>query len=234
MVNAAINSPNVPGEVHACVADAGGAVRIIGASAECADDERFVTWNKSGRRGPQGLQGIQGIQGLTGAAGKDGIDGTTATNESNEVTLSTTKVLWKWDVPPVAGIVNGEFQDVGTLVVSLPAAGTYLINANLRGFIDGSDLVSEFLNCFIVARIKPGNAAAFDDSERLVAMARGTFSADSQIQGTAPLTRIVTVTQATTITVQASWNGTACPSAGIVSIANDTAASSNLSYVRLS
>ncbi len=66
VVNAAINSPAVPGEVHGCVADKGGAVRIINFDASCRNDERFITWNKSGRKGAQGPQGPQGPQGVQG------------------------------------------------------------------------------------------------------------------------------------------------------------------------
>ena len=68
--------PSADGTIHACIANAGGAVRIIDAEANpaqtCGAGETELTWNQ---RGPAGATGAAGAAGATGPAGPAGPKG---------------------------------------------------------------------------------------------------------------------------------------------------------------
>lgn len=204
VVNAAINSPNAPGapgapgEVHGCVADDGGAVRIIGANAECGDDERFITWNKSGRpgaKGAQGIQGIQGLTGLTGAAGEDGEDGVTATNVNGRTALDPD--LDNDGNTESAFLVTPGVESVPFLTLTGLEAGVYEISADVRTIMNmtaAGDAAA--MNCWIIGQfaVVPtlGGLDVQPGSERILQYATGDVSAPA-LQVTSSLQEIITV-----------------------------------------
>jgi hypothetical protein len=82
------NDPNV---VHACVANASLAVRIVGVNGSCISSpsskaETAMHWNI---QGPQGVPGINGTNGTNGANGTSGANGTNGTNGTS-VTITGT------------------------------------------------------------------------------------------------------------------------------------------------
>lgn len=75
--------PNARGVFSGCY-DRPGSLRLVPANVGCRPDEKRVTWNRRGRRGPTGSagprgspgpQGPQGAQGPTGAQGDRGAQG---------------------------------------------------------------------------------------------------------------------------------------------------------------
>ena len=58
--------------IDACVANEGGAVRIVKAGATCRRNETAMSWNTTGPAGPAGAQGPAGPQGPPGASGGGG------------------------------------------------------------------------------------------------------------------------------------------------------------------
>ena len=65
--------------IHACVARAGGAARIVGAGVACRSTERAVSWNATGPAGTRGVAGPAGPAGpAAGAAGPANAYGTPA------------------------------------------------------------------------------------------------------------------------------------------------------------
>lgn len=221
VVNAAINSPAVPGEVHGCVADKGGAVRIINFDASCRNDERFITWNKSGRKGaqgPQGPQGPQGVQGIPGTNGTNGVDGADAlplqfrqkVYDENLVLTST------WEALSDGGAPGDD------LFVALEP-GTWVLDANIRGGIRNNTggLVGE-TGCHIVAALFRGVANVLvPGTVRTVLDFRGPkgpVGSELRKQATGPISHIIEVgPPGAIIVVKARTEGTCTnTSAGIV------------------
>lgn len=78
------------GSVHACVIKSSGAVRVVGAGAQCRNREVLLSWNEKGQAGsvgpagpvgaagPAGPSGAAGTRGATGAVGPKGDPGTSA------------------------------------------------------------------------------------------------------------------------------------------------------------
>ena len=66
--------------VNACVNNASGELRIVGATDTCKANETLVTWNQQGPTGPQGPQGATGAQGEPGATGATGPQGPAGAN----------------------------------------------------------------------------------------------------------------------------------------------------------
>lgn len=64
-----------PELVHACVKNAGGAVRLVDAADACGADERAVDWRFSGPAGPAGPRGAAGPAGAAGPRGPQGPTG---------------------------------------------------------------------------------------------------------------------------------------------------------------
>ena len=71
-VAAYANQP--PAEIHACVSNNSGAMRVVEAATTCRTGETKLTWNT---QGPQGLQGPQGVPGPVGPQGPQGEPGAT-------------------------------------------------------------------------------------------------------------------------------------------------------------
>jgi hypothetical protein len=72
--------PGSDGQIHACYAKHGGALRVIDKAKgqHCKADERRVAWNQRGLRGATGAAGIPGATGAPGAAGPPGPAGPVA------------------------------------------------------------------------------------------------------------------------------------------------------------
>lgn len=127
---------------------------------------------------------------------------------------------------------RGTYQDTG-LTVTLPAAGTYLVSAQVRGQIVSGSLASGQAN-FIVAKLfNTTDSADVANSELMIsyvanqAVAAQTFN----IQATATLSMIVTVSASKAINLYAKGDGD-------VNFATATVASSGagrtiLGYVRI-
>jgi hypothetical protein len=111
---------------------------------------------------------------------------------------------------------SSAYVDVPDLSLTLPAAGTYLLLATIRGYVLGA-------TAYLTTRLYNGtDAAAVPNSETLI---YGTT--DAGHQGTAPMLAVVTVSASKTITVQAK------DSAGTNGIAGDSGGYSLFAYVRL-
>ena len=64
-----IAGPALADEIHGCVRNSNGKLRIVGVQGACKPDrETPVTWNTDGPQGPAGAQGEQGPQGEPGPA----------------------------------------------------------------------------------------------------------------------------------------------------------------------
>jgi Collagen triple helix repeat (20 copies) len=61
--------------ISACVANRGGAVRIVGPDVQCSKSESALAWNQQGIQGEQGPQGIVGPDGPAGPEGEQGPQG---------------------------------------------------------------------------------------------------------------------------------------------------------------
>lgn len=59
-------------QIHACVANATGHIRIVSRSVDCRDNEVAIAWNVKGPQGPQGIQGAPGSAGADGPVGPVG------------------------------------------------------------------------------------------------------------------------------------------------------------------
>lgn len=128
-------------------------------------------------------------------------------------------------------LTSGTFQDTGT-AVALPAAGTYLITATVRGQIDVNNPAA---TCYIVGELfNATTSAAVANSEFLVVL-QGPVSGTPgsvQVQNTVSACNIITVTGATSIHLYVSPNfSTTTPSD--MTIPSNTAGRTRLSFVRL-
>jgi hypothetical protein len=63
------------GEIHACVKNVGGNIRIVAADEACKDNETGLQWNFEGPQGPRGDRGEVGPQGPPGPQGPSGVLG---------------------------------------------------------------------------------------------------------------------------------------------------------------
>jgi hypothetical protein len=87
------------------------------------------------------------------------------------------------------------------LQVTLPFAGNYLLDANVRGRLHTADSP---IDTFIRARLwNDTSGAAVPNSERLVYQTYGDGSSDKGGNGTAPISALISVTVPTTIRLQA-------------------------------
>lgn len=122
-------------QIHACVANSTGHVRIVGADEGCKANETPTDWaiqgatgatgapGPVGPQGPQGITGAQGLQGPAGPQGEPGADGDAATH---------------YEVVGEAKPVPSGSQSVAVLRFRLPQ-GSYFMSANftINGF-DGA------------------------------------------------------------------------------------------------
>jgi hypothetical protein len=115
--------------------------------------------------------------------------------------------------------------------VRLPYPGTYAIDANVRGRLQGTPS----LNVYITARLwNVTSGAEVAGSERIVNQLTDYNSATAAIGGnqTAPISELVTVTRPTTIQLQAQdVNGIG--TAAIAQVASDDSGYTSLRYVRV-
>lgn len=247
VVNASVSSHG-PGIIHACVADAGGAVRIIGGDS-CRAGERFLTWRKSGDPGPQGPQGAQGPAGPAGPAGPVGAAGTAGTAgaagppgvqgpEGPQGLQGLQGPPGPLDLPSLTDVLDSPFamdanpgwQLVPGLSVLL-SPGDWLINANLRAGI--AEAGGQDLNCQIQAQIVAVDDAstALGDSVRevLTSIEPGVAGLRN-IQDSAPLDTVITVNAPTTIGIAVdTGGGSDCGDADSLGI--DTGANGNSSIL---
>jgi hypothetical protein len=136
-------------------------------------------------------------------------------------TLHTTSV----DLPPSAWVTT-------PLTVHLPHAGTYELDANVRGRLSGNYP----LNTYIVARLWDDNTAApVPYSQRLVYQIIDNDTSSGAVGGnnTAPISEWVTVHGPTTIHLQAQDNN-AVGTASIAQIYSDINGYTTLRWVRVS
>jgi len=63
------------GTIHGCVANAGGALRVVAAGRPCRATETAIQWNQVGPRGPKGDTGAPGAPGAKGDKGDRGDPG---------------------------------------------------------------------------------------------------------------------------------------------------------------
>ena len=64
--------PVVPGQIHACVNNASGEIKIVDANATCTGNQSPLDWNAQGLQGPQGDTGPSGPPGPQGDPGPPG------------------------------------------------------------------------------------------------------------------------------------------------------------------
>lgn len=117
------------------------------------------------------------------------------------------------------------------LEVTLPAAGTYAINADVRGRLQGLPPV----NTYITARLwNATSGTAVPDSERLVNQIIDSNAGNAAAGGnqTAPISELVTVRQRTTIQLQAERID-AVGAATIAQVYSDASGRTALRYVRV-
>jgi hypothetical protein len=122
------------GQIHACVANRGGAVRFVSARAKCAKGEHGVVFNQAGAQGPRGKlgkTGPAGVAGPTGAVGPTGpagpanteiVDGPTVTLNGSEATGTTVTSTAGCDHATIGG--NTEAYGGGMIVTTHPTTST--------------------------------------------------------------------------------------------------------------
>lgn len=115
------------------------------------------------------------------------------------------------------------YEDTG-LSITLPAKGTYLVRADVRGKIKGNAgtfwwLTAKFYNST--------DAADVANSERLIVLTNQTAV---ELHNTAPITAIVTVTASKTIKLYAYRHGAGTPSWTTSQIGSDTNGRTVMSY----
>lgn len=71
----AVGAATDENEIHGCVHERTGAVRIVDGSDDCGRRETLVSWNQTGAQGPPGPQGPEGPAGPTGETGPAGPPG---------------------------------------------------------------------------------------------------------------------------------------------------------------
>lgn len=118
------------------------------------------------------------------------------------------------------------------LQVRLPYAGTYEIDADVRGRLQGTPP----LNTYIIGRLwNATSGAQVPDSERTVYQVINDNPASEPVGGnqTAPVSELISVTGPTTIQLQAEdVNGAG--TAAIAQVASDDSGYTTLRYVRVS
>lgn len=146
------NDPNV---VHACIATASQAVRIVGVSGSCiaspvSKAETPAHWDIQGPQGPQGPQGAQGASGANGINGINGTNGTNGTNGANGIDGTSVTVLGTF-----SGDQNG-----------CPNGGTILGTANGNAYVCNGQTPT----------MTNPDPPCFDNINRYVACGNGTVT----------------------------------------------------------
>lgn len=120
----------------------------------------------------------------------------------------------------------GTFEDTG-VSVSLPAAGTYMMFANVRIALQGNAGTAWWIS----AELYDSTAgAAVADSERMI----GYINSNTIIlQQTGTISMPVTVTEASTIKIYVTRNGAGSPSWTTSVISSDANGRTALSYMRI-
>ncbi len=169
-----------------------------------------------GTTSPGAKLAVAGTGGTDGIQYPDGTLQTTAstTNSNGSVTLGSSVNL-------TAGA--GAYNNTG-MSVTLPAAGTYLVQANVRGAVTPTSVGNNFITALLY---NTTDGAAVANSQRLVVYIYNTNYAHA----TVPITAVVTVAAAKTIALYAFWT---CPASCSPNIGSDSNGATNLTYVKLS
>ena len=72
-------------DVHACVHNTKGTVRIVDVAEECGNKETATHWAIIGPAGADGINGVDGANGVDGTNGTDGINGVDGTNGTDGI-----------------------------------------------------------------------------------------------------------------------------------------------------
>lgn len=160
--------------------------------------------------------GIAGQVFTSGGASADGTyaDPTTAANGSAYLSSSTFSL----------SMSSGTFEDIG-LSVSLPAAGTYLLLAEVRTQIN-----SATAGAYLVGKFYDATAAAYvASSETMLVQLTTALTAQT---GQAHMSAIVSVSGASTLRVDASRNGAAAYTT--TNVNSDANGYTSMRYIKLS
>lgn len=123
---------------------------------------------------------------------------------------------------------NGVYIDTG-LSITLPAAGTYLITADVRGFMNGTAGGGTTAWWLTAKLFNSTDSADVANSERLIVL---TGQAALPLQNTCPINMPVTVTASKTLRLYVSRNGNGTPAWTSSSIESNTAGRTNLTYLK--
>jgi hypothetical protein len=194
--------------IRACVGDHG---QLRLAFGGCRGFEDRISWNRRGPAGPPGP----------------------AAPLLNPTPLQSVQTGSPFPVPAGAGAI----APVPGLAVNLPAAGTYLINGNVRGLIHYAAAVPVGgHSCWITADLATGTAMV-PNSQRLVVLDINGTTDPEWAQATAPISMLVTVAGPTTVNVRAFSDTTgapgACPGGADTGIYTDVNGASTINAVRI-
>ena len=118
----------------------------------------------------------------------------------------------------------GTYEDTG-LSVTLPSAGTFLVTADVRGFMRGFTGTSWWITAKFYNSTDNADVA---NSQRMVVLIDVT---GVQLQQTCTLTAIITVAASKTIKLYAFRNGTGTPSWTNSSLVSDANGRTKMSYI---
>jgi len=222
------------GLIAACVGPDGDA-RITRSFQHCRPGERELVWNEQGRPGIQGPTGAPGGTGAAGAQGIQGLQGV-AGPSLNDFSPVLEQALANPSFPgpdfqdiPATATVSAPMT-INDLTLTIPATGTYEVNANFRGRVFGATAA-----CFIVAdlaTISPANVVTpVANSQRAVVYVNAGVT---DAEATAPIQALLVSLPAGTKIVVRAFQGGTCPAAptttGTVADANGT---STINAVRI-
>jgi hypothetical protein len=199
-------TPGPGDEIHACAGKHG--FLRLSVHYDCRPREFPISWNRQGPAGPPGPAGPS----------------------LNPTTLQSVQTGSPFAVPAGAGAA----APVPGLSVNLPQAGTYEINANVRGVIHYP--AGPAHSCWITADLTNG-ATQVPNSLRLVVLDINGSTADEWAQATAPIQMLVTVAGPSTVNVRAfsasTANPSACPAGAGTGIYTDANGASTINAVRI-
>jgi len=169
----------------------------------CHGPEGLISWNQ---QGPQGIQGIQGPPGPS-----------LNPNPAQDVLAN--------------GVVLTQTPSSTGLDIVLPADGTYLLNANVRGIINFATASANH-DCRIEVELRSAPATAVPNTRRTVTIDQSNLASHtSNTQATAPINMIYTGTAGTTITLWGVAFGNNCGTGA--GIASNSGGRTTLNAVRI-
>ncbi|HEY3605558.1 MAG TPA: hypothetical protein VGL04_12865 [Sporichthyaceae bacterium] len=200
-------APGPGDQINAC-AGRHGILRLVHYADQCRHREFPISWN---RQGPPGAPGP-------------------SLNAFNPL-LQAVQAPGTFNVP----VGPGAIAAVPGLTVTLPSAGTYLINANVRGVIHYAGPVPVGgHSCWITADLANG-ATQVTNSQRLVDLLINLNPTREYMQATAPIQMLVTVAAGAIINVRAFSDTTGAPGAcpAETTIVTDQNGASTINAVRI-